>query len=59
MWCRFSYSTDGKRFTEVGEPFEAEAGYWIGAKIGYYADASILKNDGGWVDIDWFRTSKK
>ena len=59
LWCRFSYSTDGKRFTEVEEPFEAEAGHWIGAKIGYYTDASVLKNDGGWVDVDWFRTSKK
>lgn len=59
LWCRFSYSTDGKRFSEVGEPFEAEAGHWIGAKIGYYTDASVLKNDGGWIDVDWFRTSKK
>ena len=59
MFCRFSYSTDGKRFKEFGEPFEAQAGHWIGAKIGYYTDASILKNDGGWADVDWFRVSKK
>lgn len=59
MFCRFSYSTDGKRFKELGEQFEAQAGHWIGAKIGYYTDASILKNDGGWIDVDWFRTTMK
>ena len=59
MFCRFSYSTDGKRFKELGEQFEAQAGHWIGAKIGFYADAQIHKNDGGWSDIDWFRVSEK
>lgn len=58
MVCRFSWSRDGKRFRPIGEPFTADAGHWIGAKIGYYADAEIRKNDGGWIDIDWFRTSK-
>ena len=59
MFCRFSYSTDGKRFKELGEQFEAQAGHWIGAKIGFYVDAEIHKNDGGWSDIDWFRVSEK
>ena len=59
MFCRFAYSTDGKRFKELGEQFEAQAGHWIGAKIGFYADAEIHKNDGGWSDIDWFRVSEK
>ena len=59
MFCRFAYSTDGKRFKELGEQFEAQAGHWIGAKIGFYADAQIHKNDGGWSDIDWFRVSEK
>ena len=58
MVCRFSWSRDGKRFRPIGEPFTADAGHWIGAKIGYYTDAEIRKNDGGWIDIDWFRTSK-
>lgn len=58
MFCRFAYSKDGKKFHELGEEFEAQAGHWIGAKVGYYTDASILKNDGGWIDVDWFRTSK-
>ncbi len=58
LLCRLSYSADGKRFRELGEPFVAEAGHWIGAKVGYFADAEIRKNDAGWIDIDWFRTSK-
>lgn len=59
LFCRFSYSKDGKKFQELGEEFEAQAGHWIGAKIGYFVDAEIHKNDGGWMDVDWFRVSKK
>ncbi len=58
MHCRFAYSLNGKKFVEFGEPFVAKEGPWIGAKIGYYATAEIRKNDGGWVDIDWFRVTK-
>ncbi|MDE5621402.1 MAG: glycoside hydrolase 43 family protein [Alistipes sp.] len=58
MVCRFFWSRDGKRFRPIGEPFTADAGHWIGAKIGYYADAEILKHAGGWIAIDWFRPSK-
>ena len=47
--CSFSYSFDGKKFTTLGEPFQAVPGEWIGAKIGYYAISSIKKNDGGYV----------
>ena len=59
LFCRFSYSKDGKKFQELGEEFEAQAGHWIGAKIGYFVDAEIHKNDGGWMDVDWFRVTKK
>ncbi len=59
MVCHFSYSLNGKRFSPIGVPFTAKEGRWIGAKIGYYATSEIKKNDGGWVDIDYFRTSKK
>ncbi|WP_295936544.1 glycoside hydrolase 43 family protein [uncultured Alistipes sp.] len=58
MLCTFSYSLDGKRFAPLGKPFTAREGRWIGAKIGYYATAEIKKNDGGWLDIDWFRETK-
>jgi hypothetical protein len=56
--CNFSVSLDGKRFTETGEPFEAEAGKWIGAKVGLYALGTKGTNDTGWVDVDWFRITK-
>ena len=59
MICKFSYSLDGKKFKPFGETFDGAAGGWIGAKVGFYGDASILKNDGGWADIDWFRATKK
>lgn len=51
MVCRFSYSSDGRRFKALGEPFTAKEGRWIGAKIGFYATAAIRKNDGGWIDL--------
>ncbi len=58
MHCRFAYSLNGKKFTEIGKPFVGREGQWIGAKIGYFATSEIKKNDGGWVDIDWFRVTK-
>lgn len=58
MSCQFSYSLNGKRFYPIGKPFIAREGKWIGAKIGYYANAQIKKNDGGWVDLEWFRVEK-
>lgn len=57
MQCRFSYSLDGERFTQLGEPFTAREGRWIGAKIGYFAAASEQRNDGGWLDADFFRVT--
>ncbi len=53
--CRFSFSTDGKAFTQYGEVFRAEAGRWIGAKIGLYCTRTEITNDGGYADVDWFR----
>ncbi len=35
--CRFSYSLDGKAFTPLGEPFTANVGRWVGAKVGLFA----------------------
>lgn len=58
MLCTFSYSFDGKKFVKIGNPFVGREGQWIGAKTGYYATSEIAKNDGGWIDIDWFRVSK-
>lgn len=51
--CRFSYSLDGKKYTDIGGAFQALPGKWIGAKLGIY---SIDRGsaDRGWIDIDEF-----
>lgn len=57
--CQFSYSTDGKTYHAVGDSFQAKEGKWIGAKIGTFCTRpAVVVNDGGWVDVDWFRISK-
>jgi beta-xylosidase len=56
--CIFSYSTDGKNFTEIKEPFQAEAGQWIGAKVGIFCTRQVQINDSGYADFDWFRVEK-
>lgn len=56
--CAFSYSTDGKKYTSLGNKFQAKEGKWIGAKIGTFCTRPVKGNDGGRVDIDWFRVTK-
>ncbi|SHG03674.1 glycoside hydrolase family 43 protein [Dysgonomonas macrotermitis] len=56
--CTFSYSEDGKKFTTLGNTFQAKEGKWIGAKVGTFCNRPIGGNDGGRVDIDWFRLTK-
>lgn len=56
--CVFSYSEDGTKFITLGNAFKAKEGKWIGAKVGTFYTRPIQKNDGGRVDIDWFRLSK-
>jgi beta-xylosidase len=53
--CSFSYSLDGKSFTETGEGFVAEPGRWIGAKLGIFCSRETTTNDSGYADFDWFR----
>jgi len=57
--CTFSYSTDTKKFVAIDEPFQAEAGKWIGAKMGLFCIRSSQTNDSGYADFDWFRVTKK
>lgn len=56
-YCRFSYSLDGKNFTEAGTLFKARQGKWIGAKVGMFSVTPHGK-ERGWVDVDWFRVEK-
>ena len=60
VMCDFSYSLDGKKYQPLGNPFQAREGQWIGTKIGTFCTRpAIVTNDGGWVDVDWFRIAKK
>jgi beta-xylosidase/lysophospholipase L1-like esterase len=56
--CRFAYSTDGKKFLPLGNTFTAKEGKWIGAKIGLFCSRPVKSNDGGRVEVDWFRIEK-
>ena len=53
--CSFSYSPDGRRYKELGQPFTAVPGKWIGAKVGLFASSAERTNDSGYADYDWFR----
>ncbi len=56
--CKFSYSTDGKKFIPLGGNFTAKAGKWIGAKVGLFAIKPNEKGNLGYADFDWFRVGK-
>ena len=56
--CRFSYSLDNIKFVNAGAVFKAEAGKWIGAKVGLFAARNTVTNDSGYADYDWFRITK-
>ncbi len=50
----FYYSKDNKKFTKIGEPFQADKGVWIGAKVGLFAlNASVIESS-GFAEFDWF-----
>lgn len=54
--CLFSYSLDGKKYKTVAIPVQATGREWIGAKMGLFcARAAEGKNDGGWMDVDYWR----
>ncbi|HEX9972847.1 MAG TPA: glycoside hydrolase, partial [bacterium] len=53
--CHFFYSFDGKEFHQIGKPFQAKPGRWIGAKVGLFAVRSDSSQAGGFADFDFFR----
>jgi beta-xylosidase len=57
--CTFSYSLDGKKYHPLGKPFTAKEGKWIGAKIGLFCSRPQPANDGGRLEVDWFRIHPK
>lgn len=54
----FSYSFDGKKFTDFGKKLDVSTGHWIGSKVGLFCVRNWESNDSGWLDIDWFRITK-
>ena len=48
----FAYSLDGTTFTEIGAPFQARQGRWIGAKIGLFALRPSSSDAGDFADVE-------
>jgi beta-xylosidase len=53
--ARFAYSRDGVRFQEIGEPFQAREGRWVGARVGLFAVRPRESAPGGRADFDFLR----
>ena len=54
----FSYSLDGKKFTDFGRALNIREGHWIGAKVGLYCVRDYRINDSGWMTVDSFDITK-
>ena len=57
--CRFSYSLDGTSFTQVEESFTAREGMWIGARWGFFCNATASSNDAGSLDVTQLEVKPK
>lgn len=55
--CQFFFSKDGKAFTEIGAPFQAVEGRWIGTKVGIFAHSTSETGVNGYADFDWFKVN--
>ena len=55
---RFSFSVDGAKYQQIGVPFTATAGTWIGSRIGIYATGTHSTGEFGYADFDWFRFTR-
>ena len=60
MTASFSYSNDGKTWTDLSDGFSfiAKPGKWIGAKFGFFCNRYSRTNDSGWMQIDWIQIGK-
>jgi beta-xylosidase len=50
--CRFAYSVDGRTWMSLGEPFKAQKGRWVGAKIGLFASSEVKES--AYADFPFF-----
>ena len=53
--AQFSFSENGTNFTNIGAPFTARKGKWIGAKVGIFAVRTGKTRETGYADFHWFR----
>ena len=56
--CKFSYSADNIKFTDIENAFPAKPGKWIGAKVGLFCIGNNSVRGTGFVDVDWFHVQK-
>lgn len=56
--CLFSFSEDGKMFSQIGQAFTAAPDKWMGAKVGLFCTGKSQVRIGGYADVDWFRIEK-
>jgi hypothetical protein len=55
VWSVVSVIAGQSRFSEIGKPFKAREGRWIGAKVGLFAVSFAQAETRGYADFDWFR----
>ncbi len=55
---QFSYSDNGKKYTNFGKQFQAKPGKWIGAKVGLYSISTENSKRGGYADFEYFKVTK-
>ena len=48
--CRFAVAVEPNQWREIGRPFQAVEGVWIGAKVGLFC-----RGEGASADFDYFR----
>ncbi len=53
--CQFSYSIDNNNFKNIGTPFHAKEGKWIGAKVGLFCVNPNITESKAYATFDWFR----
>jgi beta-xylosidase len=53
--CQFAYSSDNNIYIDMGKPFKASKGRWIGAKTGLFCINPTMTVSKGFATFDWFR----
>ena len=54
----FSYSLNGKKWTDCGDEFPMRQGKWVGAKFGFVSAETNPNADRGWIEADWIRVTQ-